>query len=249
MSGEGAQERAHWDPASASGIGMCTRSETRSALRLTQERVVPQALWEVRSEERARRSAGARRLSLSAGSFDRKSALVTKHERVAAGLRGNLYVTYRMRLTETQRKRVAAYDGFSVLIPVFLCTYICLFSAAIFLGSNTAMSRPEPKPRRCETRTVDQQKLVTCQFCGVSVAEAALQQHNFWNLHCLQQQQEKSGRSARKAKKIARKVYELRQWKLNQVQEEVRRSIAARPGAKAMSKPPKCQKRIRQTAP
>lgn len=120
--------------------------------------------------------------------------------------------------------------------------------AAIFAGSIAAMSRPEAKPRLCEQRVDDPQNMVVCQFCGVSVAETALQQHNFWNIACLQQQQQKAGKSERKAKKTAQKLYELRLYKVEQVQAELRTRIAARPGAKAMAKPTRTQKRSRRTS-
>lgn len=90
--------------------------------------------------------------------------------------------------------------------------------------------------------------MVVCQFCGVSVAETALQQRNFWNIACLQQQQQKAGKSERKAKKTAQKLYELRLYKVEQVQAELRTRIAARPGAKAMAKPTRTQKRSRRTS-
>ena len=179
------------------------------------------------------------------------SALVAKHERAFCGSRPYIRVPAAPCIGLDARDRNTRTKNWLrfALLAAFLCSHLYLYSVAILLGSNTAMSRPEAKPLRRETRTVDQQKMVTCQFCGVSVAEAALQQHNFWNIPCLQQQQEQSGRSARKAKKIARKLYELRQWKLNKVQAEVRKSIAARPGARAMSKPPTTQKRPRRTSP
>ena len=147
----------------------------------------------------------------------------------------------RARLAE-KKKRFSVLCFPSIMISSVPClTYTIL--SYISLAQIQAMSFGEAKPLRSRVQAADQEKMVLCHFCGVSVEEKTLQQHTFWNIQCIQQQHESSGMSCRRAKRTARKLYDLRKWKMEQVLSEVRRSVASRPGAKAMAKPLKTTKR------
>ena len=192
-------------------------------------------------EERAHSEVGARSLWLP---WAQERALFGSHGHRSA-LEGTPYIGYEETDENWRPRREKKELHETVVLHVFahLLNHIFILYFILQLAQIKAMSCPQAKPLRSQCIAADQRKMVVCHFCGVSVAAEALQQHRFWNVQCMQLQHERSGMSCRKARRAARKLYELRQWKMEQVLSEVRRSVASRPGAKAMAKPLKATKR------
>ena len=92
-----------------------------------------------------------------------------------------------------------------------------------------------------ETKKVNQLDLLPCPICGQKVLEEDQSQHEFWDIKCLRTHAWNSCGNWKKAKEIARRIRELREYKFDLKRAEDAFLAASRPGASCKAKPCKAQ--------
>lgn len=99
----------------------------------------------------------------------------------------------------------------------------------------------QQKPLRSKQKKVNQLDLLPCPICGQKVLEEDQSQHEFWDIKCLRTHAWNSCGNWKKAKEIARRIRELREYKFDLKRAEDAFLAASRPGASCKAKPCKAQ--------